>query len=327
MAFAPTCWPLCGRITDSPPAGWALGQNCPPSRCDDPSFSDLPLSTSFGPRPLGSENERYDFHRGIDISCPIGTPIFAVAAGQVLTAGTSSFYSDPVVLIRHYRPGFTTCSGGGGCYVTIYNHMRTAAAGGCCAAGVVAGATVAQGQFIGYSGASSSGYAHLHFEVRDAPADDPFSYWQRDAVHGLRLLRYPAPQPATAIDIAVSASESPGDAASAANLTVAVHTTREDVLGVSLALFDAGGSRVTQPGDTPDARGYRVHPPAFLYEELNRMYTHKDSSAVPWSSFGAGGSRECPFHAQHGSRRVRGSPTGAPTLLPHPSSRDAGCCC
>ena len=292
MAFRPACWPLCGRIADAPPTvTWLATDGCPLSRCDNATFSDLPISTSFGPRPLGSENERFDFHRGLDISCQVGTPIFAIADGTVLVAGISSSYSDPVIVIRHYRPGFATCTEGGGCYTSQYIHMRPSSAGGCCV--VSAGDTVVAGALIGYSGASSFGYPHLHFEIRDAPADDPLSSWQRDSIHALRVLRYPAPEAADAVEVRVEAD--------GGNISVAINTTREDVLGVSLELFGDDGARVVQPGDTPDARGYHVFPASYLYDELNRQYTHKDSTNVPWSTFGPGGARECPFHVEHGA--------------------------
>jgi len=29
---------------------------------------------------------------------------------------------------------------------------------------------------------------HLHFEIRDAPTDDPYNHWQRDAIHSLTVL-------------------------------------------------------------------------------------------------------------------------------------------
>ena len=289
---ASTCWPLCGRIYSSPPAGWVAADGCPLSRCNSPSYSDLPLGTSFGPRPLGSENQRYDFHRGIDISCPIGTPVFAIADGRVLTAGAHSSYVDPVIIVRHHRPGFTSCVAGGGCYTAQYIHMRTVADGGCCA--VSANDIVTQGQLLGYTGASQSGYAHLHFEIRDAPADDPFSSWRRDSVHPLQLLRLAPPQPASEVSVLVRWADD-------GNLTIALDASREDVMGVSLTLHDASGSRVIQPGDTPNSLGYNIHPASFIYDSFNRQYTHKDSTSVPWESYAAGGSRACPFHHQHGS--------------------------
>jgi hypothetical protein len=115
-------WPLCGRITDAPPAGWDESLGCPQNRWGNTDFTDLPLNWTYGPRPLTSENDRYDFHRGLDIATPIGTPVFAIAAGEVKLAGVHSSYSDPVVQIRHFRPGHNSCDGVG-CYHSNYMHM------------------------------------------------------------------------------------------------------------------------------------------------------------------------------------------------------------
>ena len=98
-------WPLCGRITENPPDGWAEDDDCPPVRFGRAAHTDEPFSSTLGPRPLYSENNRYDFHRGLDIATPIGTPFFAVASGVVLIAGDDPSYSDPLVSVRHYRPG------------------------------------------------------------------------------------------------------------------------------------------------------------------------------------------------------------------------------
>jgi len=88
-------WPLCGRITENPPAGWQDTDGCPSERFGNSDHTDLPLRSVFGPRPLVSENERYDFHRGLDIPTPIGTPVFAIADGVVRIAGDNPSYSDP----------------------------------------------------------------------------------------------------------------------------------------------------------------------------------------------------------------------------------------
>ena len=97
-------WPLCGRIDDAPPFGWVDSDGCPADRWNDPSFSDLPVHSPFGPRQLASDSGRYDFHRGVDLATPTGTPVFAVAGGTVIIAGNHPSYSDPLVQLRHFRP-------------------------------------------------------------------------------------------------------------------------------------------------------------------------------------------------------------------------------
>lgn len=282
-------WPLCGRITENPPKGWQARKGCPARRFGNAAYSDEPLAATFGPRPLASGGNRYDFHRGIDISTPTGTPIFAVTAGNVETAGVDSSYSDPVIKLRHFRPGATSCSDGGGCYHTLYLHVSDWV--------VTEDEWVEKGQLIGYTGASGlTGYQHLHFEVRDAPAFDPFSSWQRDTLHPLGLLPYDAPNDTQLSIMSVEAGE--GGLVAAA---VEVNSNRYDLVSVDMTVFDADGGVVDQPGNTPDVRGYNVLPSFWDMETWNFQYTHKNSSAFPWSSYGAGGANECPYHEQHGA--------------------------
>ena len=85
-------------------------------------------------------------HAGIDIAAPVGTPIYAARAGTVLVAGTQSGYGTTVV-VDH------------GDMDTLYGHQSRLA--------VRAGASVDQGQLIGYVGnTGQSTGPHLHFETR-----------------------------------------------------------------------------------------------------------------------------------------------------------------
>lgn len=95
-------WPLCGRLKEAYP-DWVDSAGCPSSRFGSSKYSDEPINSPFGPRQLYSESLRYDFHRGIDLSCVTGTPLFATADGTVQKAGFDSSYSDPLVQIRHHR--------------------------------------------------------------------------------------------------------------------------------------------------------------------------------------------------------------------------------
>jgi len=282
-----TIWPLCGRITENPPPGWQPGDGCPLARAGDPAYSDAPFSSSFGPRPLASEGNRYDFHRGVDIATPIGTPIFAITEGVVQTAGVHPDYDDPVIRLRHFRPGTSSCSTVG-CYNSLYLHVSGWV--------VSAGESVVKGQLIGYTGASGvTGFEHLHFEIRDAPGWDPFSSWSRDAVHPFRAVPYLAPNNSTITFESVDTTDP--DATSAA---LRVVSNRFDFVSLALVARDAQGAEIPQPGATPDAHGYDVLPPFFDFESSNFQYSHKNSSAVPWSSFEEGGAYECPYRSEHG---------------------------
>ncbi len=281
-----TVWPLCGRITDNPPPGWTAADGCPAERFGNATFSDEPLSATFGPRPLASENNRYDFHRGVDIATPEGTPFFAIADGVVRIAGNHSSYSDPLVSLRHFRPGESSCSAQG-CYHSYYLHISSWV--------VSPDETVSKGQLLGYTGSSGSGFAHLHFEVRDAPASDPFSAWSRDAIHPLGVLPYAAANNTSVVFNAVDLSNP-----QAGRTSLTVTSNRFDLVQVDLTLLDDNQQVVPQSGNQPNLNGYHVLPAFFDMELANFQYSHKDSSAFPWESYGAGGANECPSHQDHG---------------------------
>lgn len=282
-------WPLCGRISENPPPNWQETDGCPADRFGNPNFTDARLAYTFGPRLLASGGDRYDFHRGLDIPTPLGTPIFAAADGVVQTAGIHPSYEDPVIRIRHYRPGKTTCSGGGGCYNTLYMHVSNWI--------VSEGQTVQKGQLIGHTGAaSSSGWEHLHFEVRDAPANDPSSSWSRDAVSVFHLLPYDEPNNSLVTFGSVDIAD---PQAVQAELTLT--SNRYDFVRLELTVLDDNLQPVSQPGDTPDSRGYYVLPAFYDLDVTNFQYSHKDSANFPWSSFQQSGTNECPYFSDHGA--------------------------
>ena len=98
------------------------------------------VTSPFGPR-WGR------LHAGLDISGGTGTPIRAAKEGQVIFAGSMSGYGN-CVIIDH-----------GGGLTTLYAHQSRL--------GTNDGATVGQGEVIGYVG--STGHStgpHLHFETR-----------------------------------------------------------------------------------------------------------------------------------------------------------------
>ncbi len=90
----------------------------------------------------------FKMHTGVDWAAPVGTPIIAAGAGVVEKAGWAGGYGRQTQ-VRH--------SNG---YISSYNHQSAFAKG------IKPGATVRQGQVIGYVGASGmvTG-AHLHYEL------------------------------------------------------------------------------------------------------------------------------------------------------------------
>jgi murein DD-endopeptidase MepM/ murein hydrolase activator NlpD len=282
-------WPLCGRITEDPPADWTETNGCPSERWGSSDYTDYPISSTFGPRLLPSGNFRYDFHRGLDLSTPVGTPVFAVAPGDVLKAGNDPSYADPVVQVRHYRPGSEgSCTAADGCWHTNYMHLSTWE--------VSAGETVVRGQLLGHTGASASGYAHLHFEVRDARASDPKSVWQRDTIHPLVVLPYT--NGSSGPELTIEAADTSVWTAPSVDILVAFRepTPELDMIRVAIRVYelDAGGdyTEVPQPYATP----WFVNPPFFDVNAWNLQYTHKNSSAFPWDSFA-----DCPHAPDHGA--------------------------
>lgn len=95
-------------------------------------------------------------HKGVDYAAPTGTPIHATGDGVIDFVGVQNGFGK-VVIIKHHN-GFKT----------LYAHQSRFAAG------LKKGASVDQGQLIGYVG--STGWAtgpHLHYEFRvnNTPVD------------------------------------------------------------------------------------------------------------------------------------------------------------
>lgn len=110
-------WPVSGYRSISSPFGW---RNCP-----------------FHGR---------EFHSGIDIPAPGGTPIKATKGGVVIISGYGSSYGNYITIA--HSDGSRS----------LYAHMSSRAAS--------AGSTVSQGQVIGYVGSTGSSTGnHLHFEL------------------------------------------------------------------------------------------------------------------------------------------------------------------
>ena len=114
-----------------------------------------PITSGYGPRNIGNG---YEFHPGVDIGAPTGTPIRAAASGTVIIAAPEGGY------------GNYTCIDHGGGLSTCYGHQERFLVSG--------GQVVAQGQLIGLS--DCTGYCfgpHVHFEVRiNGQTTDPLAY-------------------------------------------------------------------------------------------------------------------------------------------------------
>ena len=111
------------------------------------------MNTSFGPR---INEDRWDFHDGIDLPAPGGTRGARDAEGQGPHAGTG----------RIGRLFIAPCRGQGerpGPRADLYNvylHLDSIDPA------VVTGGSVVQGQLIGTVGDDDATYTHLHMEFR-----------------------------------------------------------------------------------------------------------------------------------------------------------------
>jgi Peptidase family M23 len=142
---------------------WPLGKS--------PDVPDE-MNTSFGPR---IDADRWDFHDGIDLPAPIGTPVHAMADGMVHRAGPADQgFGSTQVVVQMCDP-----TDGQDDLFLVYLHLDSIAEG------VISGAHVRQGDVIGAVGQEDATYPHLHFEFRKGGPE------QRRSVHPLHYLPYP----------------------------------------------------------------------------------------------------------------------------------------
>lgn len=128
LSTTPSVWPTSGWVTS--PFGWRTSK-----------FTG-----------------RREFHRGLDISAPAGTPVYAPAGGQVLFAATDGSYGLSVKIVHNQS------------LITRYAHLQTL--------DVQQGQHVERGQRLGSVGTTGrSTGPHLHYEVRLSGVPvDPMHY-------------------------------------------------------------------------------------------------------------------------------------------------------
>lgn len=104
------------------------------------------ITSLFGPR-VDPFTGRRAMHRGVDLSAPVGTPIYAARGGTVVDRGYDRVYGLYVVIAHEQN------------YQTYYGHLDTAV--------VELQDAVSSGMMIGTVGDSGlSTGPHLHFEIR-----------------------------------------------------------------------------------------------------------------------------------------------------------------
>ena len=102
------------------------------------------------------------FHKGMDFTAPVGTPIYASGNGKVIRAERSATFGNVVYIDHGYN------------YKTIYAHMSKIKAR--------KGQKVKRGDLIGFVGnTGQSVSAHLHYEVhKNGIAVNPISFYYGD---------------------------------------------------------------------------------------------------------------------------------------------------
>jgi murein DD-endopeptidase MepM/ murein hydrolase activator NlpD len=104
-------------------------------------------TSGFGTRRDPFNENKSQFHRGVDIGCPVGTKIYSARAGRVTFAGYADGYGKLVILEHEHG------------YTTYYGHLSRFT--------VKQGDKVGAGQSVAFSGNTGRTTGpHLHFEIR-----------------------------------------------------------------------------------------------------------------------------------------------------------------
>jgi len=145
---------------DNGDEGWVFGafvsDNLPEEMDSDTGKTDwsmtMPasgrISSRFGSRVDPVTKRRNSFHKGIDISAPAGTPVYAAESGKVIDAGYKKSGYGNLIVIKHAND-----------MATYYGHLSKII--------VSNGDRVTKGDLIGNVGSTGKSTGpHLHFEIR-----------------------------------------------------------------------------------------------------------------------------------------------------------------
>lgn len=132
-----------------------------------PSISPLHSDTFVLTSPFGNRVNPFtkanDFHAGIDMAAPTGTPVYAAADGRVNFASRYNVRQS----VAWWRYGNLVTIKHGDRFITLYGHLDEIK--------VKAGSQVKQGDIIGTVGSTGwSTNPHLHYEVRRLDAEDDY---------------------------------------------------------------------------------------------------------------------------------------------------------
>lgn len=126
---------------------------------------DFPVGSEHGALTYNAQPFQANRHLGEDFNgiggedSDLGDPVFAVADGKVIYAGTPSSGWGNLVMLLHEREDGTILE-------SVYGHLDSIR--------VPVGGQIRRGEVLGTIGSAEGRYlAHLHFEMRRAPALDP----------------------------------------------------------------------------------------------------------------------------------------------------------
>ncbi|MFH0866351.1 MAG: M23 family metallopeptidase [Bacteroidota bacterium] len=121
------------------------------------------VCSGFGYR-LHPIYKTFQFHPGIDILVPRGTPVYATGDGVVKTPAQNTLSGYGICVVMNHGYG----------YETLYGHLSKKV--------VTEGQTVKRGELIGYVGSTGMSTApHLHYEVwKNSKRMNPVNYFYND---------------------------------------------------------------------------------------------------------------------------------------------------
>jgi murein DD-endopeptidase MepM/ murein hydrolase activator NlpD len=133
-----------------------------------PSILPLPSDQFVLTSPFGMRTSPFtraaDFHKGLDLSAPTGTPVYSTADGVVSFAGRYPIRES----VNWWRFGNVVVINHSDRFLTIYGHLDTIK--------VHSGQKIKQGEIVATVGSTGwSTNSHLHYEVR-SDLEEPGSY-------------------------------------------------------------------------------------------------------------------------------------------------------
>lgn len=118
------------------------------------------LDSGFGPRRLSLDGARTDFHTGVDLDAPLGTPVYAIADATVFRIDDDGDSGGRTLYLELTVPPFDFHGETVEHLYVVYSHLHSFAVSS-------EGEPVSEGQVVGAVGDSGGVFEpHLHLELR-----------------------------------------------------------------------------------------------------------------------------------------------------------------